>query len=160
MAEANGANTQQIVVGRGGTDAGPIWRRGRNNQGVWGSWVKEPTRAEVDALNSKTTLTLTRTENQWVDATSFGRLYAYKRGNMLWLKGNLLITGTASMSDFVNIGTIGGWSAIDTVLLNAVAQGNTFSTLIVQVSTSGTISIYSTNPINTFYRFVATVPCN
>lgn len=79
---------------------------------------------------------------------------------MLWLKGNLQITGTASMSDFVNIGTIGGWSAIDTVLLNAVAQGNTFSTLIVQVSTSGTISIYSTNPINTFYRFVVTVPCN
>ena len=44
MSEANGVNTQQIAVGRGGTDAGPIYRRGRNSSGTWGDWVKEPTK--------------------------------------------------------------------------------------------------------------------
>lgn len=55
------------------------------------------------------TLTMTRTNNSFIDATSFGRSAAYKIGHILILKGNFQITSAITKStDFVEIGSISG----------------------------------------------------
>lgn len=126
---------------------------------VWGAWEKVPTRAEVDALNSKTRLTMTRTENNLVDATSFNRVAAYKRGNMLWLNGNLVVSEGPASSP-VEIGRIAGWSAVISAYQNVPFQGNGAKVIIVEVTSGGVINISSTTGIASgFYRFSFCVPC-
>ena len=117
-------------------------------------------KAALDSLNSKTLLTLTRTENQWVDATSFGRLYAYKRGNMLFLNCNLGITTAGSISDYVKIGSISGWRAVSTVYASPSCQSDGSKSATIMVESNGDIKIYGRNLIEGFYRCFMTVPAS
>ena len=103
----------------------------------------------------RTTLTLTRTEQNYVDATNFARLTAYKRSNICICEMNLRINSTApsgAMADFVEIGRITGWSAGFTAYQDVPSQ-DADSTLEVRITSGGVISISSDNlEPNAFYR--------
>lgn len=129
------------------------------SNGTFSAWEKLPTRAEVDALNNKTRLTMTRTENNLVDVTSFNRVAAYKCGNMLWLNGNLVVSEGPASSP-VEIGRIAGWSAVISAYQNVPFQGNGAKVIIVEVTSGGVINISSITGIASgFYRFSFCVPC-
>lgn len=103
----------------------------------------------------RTTLTLTRTEQNYVDATNFARLSAFKRSNICICEMNLRINSTApsgAMADFVEIGRITGWSAGFTAYQDVPSQDSD-STLEIRITSSGVISISSENlEPNAFYR--------
>lgn len=118
-------------------------------------------KAALDALNSKADLAMTRTENDYVDATSFGRMHAQKKGNMLYLNGNLNITQGGTLSDFVEIGRISGWNSTDSCFVTVMRQGGSSqSPLTVQVLTNGIIQIYGISLSTGFHRFSVCVPAN
>lgn len=159
-ASTTGTQTATLYTGR------ESYARARTGNS-WSSWVKLPTRSEVDAntaaitaLNSSTTLTLTRTEQEFVDATAFSRLTALKRGNMLYLNGNLSLSGGGSTPDFVRIGSISGWGAPSDIFAIVPFQGGGTSPLTVQITGSGIINIYGNNLSTGFYRFSACVPAS
>lgn len=114
----------------------------------------------ISSLNSNSSLSITRTSNNYVDATSFARLYAFKRGNMLYLNGNLNISSFPSaMSDFVEIGRISGWHAVSNAYITVPGQSNGSKVLSVSVGNSGVIKIYSTDlSAGMFHRFFICVP--
>lgn len=113
------------------------------------------------SFSSDGQLTMTRTTNNYVNATSFARMTARRKSNILFLNGNLAVANLPSNSTTIQIGTITGWSATDTVYLSVPCQTGT-GVLYVQISTSGAISIYngSGSTINGFCRFQASVPAN
>ena len=127
---------------------------------VNGALIKQ--QADITVLNSKTVLSLTRTEQSWVNETDFARLYAMKRGNMLHLRGNLCVTyGSGFSGGFQQIGTINGWNAASEVYINVPMQNDGSKVVVVQISTSGVIKIYSSTEFsgNPFFRFNVCVPC-
>ena len=111
------------------------------------------------AFASDGTLAMTRTNNSYVDATSFARMVARRKCGILFLNGNLAVANLPSNSTSIQIGTISGWNATDPVYLDVPSQ-NGAGILYVNVSTSGVISIYngSGSTINGFCRFQASVP--
>ena len=104
-------------------------------------------------------LTMTHTNNSYVDATSFGRLSARRKNGILFLNGNLSVANMPSGSSFTEIGTISGWNATEAVYLNIPAQNGT-GVLLLEVLPAGVIQIYngSGSTINSFCRFQAAVP--
>ena len=115
---------------------------------------------DISALNTKTSLTITRTENTHVTATNFGRLYAFKKGNMLFLNGNMAAEYATGFSDLVTIGTIQGWSALSDVYVNVPSQNGGGAVILVAIDTDGTIRIYSSTSFSgaPFFRFHVSVP--
>ena len=108
----------------------------------------------VNDINAYVDLTITRTENTLVDATSLGRCLAYKRGRINGFYCNLQIAGGITTNDFVEIGRISGWIGVHKLLNNIVCQSSTYGMIVLQIETDGTISIYSPMPtVNGFYRF-------
>lgn len=87
-----------------------------------------------------TQLTLTRTDNSYVDATSFGRLSAYKRSGFLWCNLNLSVSSVPVLGSMVEIGRISGWSAVGDIYITMAAQSGS-GVLLLGVSSSGVISI-------------------
>lgn len=125
--------------------------------GGWGDWY----RIGLDRV--AVSLTITRTENNYADATQVGRMYAYKKNGMLYLYGNLQVKPNVSSSDFVEIAKISGWSAVDNYYAEVPPQGNNGDTIMtVYINNSGSIKLYSYQPTyanaNTWYRFSACVP--
>lgn len=105
-------------------------------------------------------LTMTRTSNSLVDATSFARMTAYTRSDILFLNGNLYITFSGN-TGFTEIGRIAGWSAAYDVLVDVPAQDNGAKVALVQISTSGVISVFTnTGVASGFFRFNTSVPCS
>ena len=157
--------TQVVFGGRqlaqGGRDK--IWVRYRNgnSNSDWNRWVTYATQSEVDALNSNTQLTITRTENNYADATSIGRLSARKRGNMLFLNFNLGLT-SGTTSDFTEICRISGWDSVSDIYTNIPCQTNGSSVISVSITPSGIVKIYcGTGTITAgFYRAFFCIPCN
>ena len=118
-------------------------------------------KSAIDSLNSNTHLTLTRTEQDHVNATSFGRLSAEKKGNMLTLFINLEAVWASGFSGFEKIGTISGWSALGTSYINIPSQSDGSKILVLYVNTSGDIHIYSATSYSgsPFFRGTLTTPC-
>jgi hypothetical protein len=104
-------------------------------------------------------LTMTRTNNSYVDATSFGRMTARRRSNILFLQGNLSVSNLPSNSTSYQIGTISGWNATDNVYLDIPCQTGT-GVLLLTVTSAGVISILnaSGSTINGFCRFQIAIP--
>lgn len=115
----------------------------------------------ISALNGKTILTLTRTENTHVTVQNFNRLSAYKRGNMLCLNGNLSAEYGSGFTDFNEIGRISNWSAISDIYVNVPAQNDGSKVICIQIYANGTIRIYSSTAFAgaPFFRFCVSVPC-
>lgn len=121
-------------------------------------WTLQATKFK---LTTNGPLTMTRTNNSYVDATAFGRLSARRKNDILFLNGNLSVSNLPVTSSFVEIGRISGWSATDTVYLNVPCQ-NGSGVLLLEVLPAGVIQIYndSGTTINGFCRFQAAVPYN
>lgn len=108
-----------------------------------------------------TALTLTHNTSQtWVDDENFNRLSAYKMANgMYTLYGNLRISQTGELTNFVTIGSIAGWNTTNNSLITVPGQSSNGGVLVIQVTTNGMINIASYTGIlqNSFYRFQLTV---
>lgn len=120
--------------------------------------------ASYDILTTKNDgqLTLTYTSNTYVSSTAFNRLYAYRRGNILIVRGNLQITtAMPSSNSAYTIGSISGWNGAYEVDLTVPAQDGS-GTLLVIITTAGNINIYNTSgktiAANAFCRFNVAVP--
>lgn len=110
--------------------------------------------------DKRTSLTLTRTTNSFVDSTAFGRLEAYRQGGWYWFFLNLQVTTAGTMSDWVEIGSIANYSALDPIYANIPGMANSSSVLTLYLTSAGKINIYcGTGTLaSTFYRGVFAVP--
>ena len=126
----------QTYVYAANTETEVYWRRYTN--GTWGSWIKQPTRAEIDALTSSIKVTITAAENVVIDTD-----HSYKVGRTLFLnvKGhttaaisnNLLFTITGATVSPVNytfgVPTGGAWN-VDSISYGYVStNGNVLGTI-------------------------------
>lgn len=86
-------------------------------------------------------LTITRTENDYCNATSVGRLRAYELGGFLWLNGNFQInTAMPASSGSIEIARISDWNGIYAGDTNAPMQ-NGSGVILASVSQTGVISL-------------------
>ena len=129
---------------------------------VASGWTLKATKFQLTTSGS---LTMTRTTNSYVDATQFGRMAAYRKNDILFLVGNLSVSSmpdnSAAPDPLITIGTISGWSAVNTVYLDVPAQNGT-GVLLVEILTDGTIKIANVCgvTISGFFRFQAAIPYN
>lgn len=95
-------------------------------------------------ISATSAYTLTRTNNNFVNATDFARIYVYKVAPKLAIMVcNLKLSAQFTASDFVEIGTISGISLVRNHTHGISGQNATGDCIILQVSTTGAISIYS-----------------
>ena len=119
--------------------------------------------AQADAiatLNSKTdieVLTLTRTNNSYVDATSFARMVAIRCGKIGILFANLQMTSSmATNTGETEIGEITGVTLANSSLVTVPCQNNN-ATIMVDITTAGKINVanYSGTATGTnFFRSI------
>ena len=116
----------------------------------------------IEDLNSNTPLSVSYITNNYCTQQAVARMHAYKRGNVLYLNGNLACLANANtMADFVQIATINDWNALDSIYAQVTSQNDASKNILVQIKSDGKISIYSANgTINSFYRFNACIPSN
>ena len=88
-------------------------RYGTASNNSWNDWVKQPTRSEVDALNSKTDISVIQNSEQ--DKFRITTKYCKKIGNLLCLNIEVVTNSTIQASDgFVPIATLGVSTIPDT----------------------------------------------
>ena len=114
-------------------------------------------RSAVDGILTRltrSTLTITRTENAYFDQTKIDRLHAYKRSNLCVLQINLQSTLSSAMADFVEICRITGWSAAATVYATIASQEGGDYPLTISITSSGIVKAYAAlgMPSGTWYR--------
>ena len=110
--------------------------------------------------DSRAVLTLTRTNNSFVDSTSFGRLSAWRQGGWYWIFFNLAVTTAGTTSDWVEIGSIANYSAASSIYVTIPGVSDGSSVLTLYITDSGKINIYcGTGTLKTgFYRGVYSIP--
>ena len=113
-------------------------------------------------FQSPVALTITRTENTLVAQAEMNRLHAYKKGDILFLNGNIATSVTHNaLSDFIEIGRISGWNAIDDSLQCVPGQMVPGSTLVFVVSRGGVITVYiGQQAVSDWYRLSVCIPTN
>lgn len=138
---------QQMIV----TSSYIFTRALTGSPAVWGNWRRYDS---VPITNyGVENLTVTRTENSFVNAEAMSRVQAFKKGNLLVCNFNLAITNGGSFSDYVKIGKINGWNSYSTAFFNVPGQNVGSQTLACYINTSGDINIYSFNAITSqFFR--------
>ena len=112
-------------------------------------------------ISTNQTLTVTRTENAWVNAESIGRVHACKKSGYLFLQLNLAITNASNPpSDLTEIAKISGWNAGYGVDLTIAPQNGSNKVLLVSISANGgSIKIWGANGLDAvFYRTTVVVP--
>jgi hypothetical protein len=115
--------------------------------------------SKVSIVNMR--LTLTRTENDYVDATSFARLSAFRKDNVLFFICNLSLSSSIPAGehpDFVEIGRISDWSGLYTIMQNIPSQQSDGNSLLIRITQNGIISIYSVKATSSWYRAVVSIP--
>ena len=117
---------------------------------------------QYDHIANLSTLTITRVENAYCPSASINRLKAYKKGVSLYLLGNLSCDAVATtMSDFVKIASISGWSAIEDCYVTVSAQNDPTKQLVISVGKTGDVFIYNyAGTISSFYRFNVCIPAS
>ena len=113
---------------------------------------------------SKPVITLTRTNNSYVDATSFARMTATQVGNLIVIYGNLRLTTSlpaTTSADLIQIGTIGCSESIMQGAAVMVPSGNG-QPVLIQIGTDKKISIYNygSSAATGWIRFSATIVIN
>ena len=118
------------------------------------------TRAAIAADSATTALMMTRViSTTYMTDTQFGRIAAWKKHRMLFLKFNAEFTSTGfSATTFQTIATIGGWSALSEVLVSIPNQTDGTKVLTLFVRSNGEVQVYSPSPISGFYRGYVCVP--
>lgn len=123
--------------------------------GTWGTWKKY-----VDATT--TNLEISRIENSYVNATAATYLSAAKKNGHLTFRCNLQLTSPMpTTAHEIGIARIAGWNAGNTMLTIAPQDGSGAGTLLVNVTSQGTVIIsnYSDKACSGWYRYVLTIPC-
>lgn len=111
------------------------------------------------------TLTLTRTENAYVNATNFARLSVIERLGIYFIAGNLSLSAALpSNSTAIEIGRIQNYNAAQSVYVDVPPQQQAQGAALISISTTGVIQIYNGSGVtlnaNSWLRFMAAVPCN
>ena len=117
----------------------------------------------LDSFTALETLTITRViSTTYMNDTQFGRLYAWKKNGMLFLKFNAEFTssGYNASSDFQTIATISGWNALSETFMTIPKQTDSTKIMILCVKSNGDIQVYSTSTISGWYRTGICVPCS
>lgn len=104
------------------------------------------------------------TTNSYVNETNFNRIAAYRLGNLVYVTGNLSLSGAMpKSSDWVEIGQIP--MTTNVTWYESVAgsgSGSNIPALGIQITTSGVIRLYNYSntsaPSGTWYRFTAIIP--
>lgn len=139
----------QVIIGYLSTGCS-ISIRAMSGANTWTAW----------RTLDDTTLTLSRTENSYVNTTNFARLYASRINRMLVLNGNLALSSaipSGALSDFVEIGQVSGWNAPYTYYQNI--SGQMFGdTICVSIDNGGVIRIFAPSARTDWYRFTACMP--
>ena len=149
LTEATGQRIAAALEALSGTGAAAA--AARTNLDVYSKGETDTAIAQSTAKNA---LTLTRTENPYVDSTSFGRLFAYKYGSMYLAAINLSITTPSDQSvSETEIGRISNWAPLSSILTLIPPQNGTNKTMLLRISNGGVIYIAGTQGLaQTFYR--------
>ena len=110
-----------------------------------------------------TFLTITRTNNNYFNATNIGRCRAIKKGAMLTFVCNLMTdenAPTGATSDFIEIARISGWNAAYDIYFTIMPQGGGDKPIIVIVYANGIVKFYAAKGVapGNFHRATACVP--
>ena len=125
-----------------------------------GMYTAESLQAVADAPSGETVLAMhsftdnnthrylakSYTTNSYVDSTAFNRIYAYQHGDMVQITFNLNFTSAMpTTSNFVEIGrfTLPTNRGFPFSLLQTLAGQKSSTNILVQISTSGVISIHN-----------------
>ena len=93
-------------------------------------------------MTGKTALTLTRTENAYVDSESFARLHVYKWGKVISIHFNLVLSAEMpTTSNYVEIGRISNFSIPYPLYANIPAPSDGSKVMIAQITSTGIINI-------------------
>ena len=108
-------------------------------------------------------LTITRTENSYVDATRVGYLRAVRKDGMLWFNGNITFSTPmpSGTTGWTEIAKISGWNAPYGVHATVAGQEGD-GTLLVMVTEGGSVQIYngSGKTASGFHRCPMVAPAN
>ena len=108
-------------------------------------------------------LTITRTENSYVDATRVGYLRAVRKDGMLWFNGNITFSTPmpSGTTGWTEIAKISGWNAPYGVHATVAGQEGD-GTLLVMVTEGGSVQIYngSGKTVSGFHRCPMVAPAN
>lgn len=139
--DSNGTNCHQLALDRGGTGRGVIYIRSRLAS-TWGDWIKMPTRAEVDTLNSLIKrVTLSSSSSANVSMPTPSRY------------GTFIITGFAQSIGAVMIGITINAEVITSV--RNLMTGTDFSSSYLTFSyANGVLTISSTNSATSIFTIV------
>lgn len=112
------------------------------------------------SFKTSETLTLTRTENSYFNATSFARNAACKKSGYYFVRLNLSsATVTTATTEFIQIGTISNYSALYDGFANVMPQDGSNKVACFQITTDGKIKFFAPNGTGgAFYRAVLTIP--
>lgn len=119
------------------------------------------TRAAIAADSATTALMMTRViSTTYMTDTQFGRIAAWKKHRMLFLKFNAEFTSTGlnSGDGFVTIATITGWSALSEAFVAIPKQTDGTKVLTLFVRSNGEIQVHSPQTISGWYRGYVCVP--
>ena len=122
------------------------------------------TSLKTDSDNAKrtTTLQITRViSTTYMTDAQFGRIAAWKKHNMLFLKFNAEFTsaGLVASSDFVTIATISGWSALSEAFVSIPKQTDGSKVMTLFVRSNGEVRVHSPQgPISGWFRGYVCVP--
>lgn len=131
--------------------------RGVQSGGVY-SYVNE----QISAPSTTTTLSITRViSTTYMTDTQFGRIAAWKKHNMLFLKFNAEFTsaGLDATSGFVTIATIDGWTALSEAFVAIPKQTDGSKVMTLFVKSNGEVQVHSPQAaISGWFRGYVCVP--
>jgi uncharacterized repeat protein (TIGR02543 family) len=107
-------------------------------------------------------LTITRTANSYVDATSVALLKAVRKDGMLWFNGNIrLSSAVPTGTDLTEIAQISGWSSAYSISATMAGQ-NGGGAILVSINKSGSVQIANGSGASAtgFHRCPMVVPAN
>lgn len=114
--------------------------------GSWSSWVKQPTRSEIDALNSNITTVTTHTINWGGKTWSF-----YKIGRIVWFSAPFDANDVPSGSN--NIGTLPeAFRPIQRALFRCQNSNYNINSWVT-ITIEGAVSVYRDSAITTATNF-------
>lgn len=135
----DGNNVNQVAWPRGGTGTASesMSRRSKGSTGEWGEWVKQPSRAEVDALNNSLVTSDFSSNITYADGIDFQ--YGFIKKSSKFLEIDLCLRTTdaiAANSTIFNISNFGVtkhryipiYIPADNAICNGVLGSNAFKT--------------------------------
>lgn len=113
---------------------------------------------KLNTLTTLETLSISRViSTTYMTDTQLNRLHAYKKNGVLHLNFNAEFT-SAGYTGNGQIATISGWSAIGDAYASIPCQTDSTKVLIITVRYNGSIEVYSTKPVSSWYRTNICIP--